>query len=132
MRTAIVLLAFFATASTNLYCPNADKITRKDVKSSEFVALVKVESSVAKGDRYNEYFEYGVKYEKLFQWWHYWVAEATIIRDAPKTLKVSQNCGVRLELGKGYVLGCRTFSHCHFVRPYNNLTTEEMELIQKQ
>ncbi|KAL6728062.1 hypothetical protein Aduo_009872 [Ancylostoma duodenale] len=132
MRTAIVLLAFFATASTNLYCPDAYEITQKDVKSSVFVALVKVESNVAKGDRYNEYFEYGVKYEKLFQWWHYWVAEARIIRYAPKTLKVNQKCGVRLELGQEYVLGCRTFSHCHFVRPYNNLTKEEKELIQKQ
>ncbi|EYC27401.1 hypothetical protein Y032_0009g704 [Ancylostoma ceylanicum] len=93
------------------------------------IALVKVESSGAtRGDNY----EFEVKYEKLFQWWHYWVAEATIISDAPKTLKINQKCGIRLERGQQYVLGCTSFSNCHFVRPYKRLTRRERELIQKQ
>ncbi|KIH47820.1 hypothetical protein ANCDUO_22115, partial [Ancylostoma duodenale] len=96
------------------------------------VALVKVESRAAKGDRYNEYFEYEVKYEKLFQWWHYWVGEATIIADAPKTLQINRKCGILLKLGQEYVLGCRRFSQCHFVRPRHSLTNKELELIQKQ
>ncbi|EYC27419.1 hypothetical protein Y032_0009g716 [Ancylostoma ceylanicum] len=96
------------------------------------LALVKVESSGATGDQYGDYYEFQVKYEKLFQWWHYWVAEATIISDAPKTLKINQKCDVQLERGQQYVLGCASFSNCHFVRPYKSLTQHELELIEKQ
>ncbi|EPB75716.1 hypothetical protein ANCCEY_05208 [Ancylostoma ceylanicum] len=119
--TLLVLLTFCATATANVLCPNAIQIREKDVKLSVFVALVKVESSGAtRGDNYE------------FEWWHYWVAEATIISDAPKTLKINQKCGIRLERGQQYVLGCTSFSNCHFVRPYKRLTRRERELIQKQ
>ncbi|RCN39832.1 hypothetical protein ANCCAN_14229 [Ancylostoma caninum] len=80
----------------------------------------------------NGYYEFKLKYEKLFQWWHYWVAHSYIIYDAPKTLKIHRGCGIRLQTGQKYVLGCTSFSQCHFVKAYNSLTADEKKLVETQ
>ncbi|RCN24396.1 hypothetical protein ANCCAN_29907 [Ancylostoma caninum] len=72
------------------------------------------------------------RYAATLSWWHYWVAESSIIYDAPKTLKIQRRCHMRLVPGRKYVLGCTAFSQCHFVKDYNSLTRAEKELVEKQ
>ncbi|RCN29715.1 hypothetical protein ANCCAN_24524 [Ancylostoma caninum] len=140
MRTTlIILLAFCLAAITSANCPKSYLITKKDVKDSLFVALVEVQSREETQDSY----VFKLKYDKLFQWWHYWVAESYIIYDAPKTLKIQRRCHMRLVPGRKYVLGrsgckwrhqpksCTGFSQCHFVKDYNSLTRAEKELVEK-
>ncbi|KAL6728063.1 hypothetical protein Aduo_009873 [Ancylostoma duodenale] len=133
MRTTpIILLAFCVTASTSVYCPKSYVITKNDVEKSYFVALVEAESSKETQDSYGKYYEFGLKYEKLFQWWHYWVAQSYIIYDAPKSLRIHRWCSIRLQPGQKYVLGCKSFSECHFVKAYNSLTPAEKKLVEQQ
>ncbi|EYC27382.1 hypothetical protein Y032_0009g686 [Ancylostoma ceylanicum] len=96
------------------------------------VAAIKVES-VPKPDTFYKY--YGVRYTDVYWTLYDWFSKRSIIRDAPKTLKIRKECPVPLERGNYYVLGCEYYDKgdsCHIVRPWYNLTDDEWRPILRR